>query len=464
MTNNNKDVQIYNHADGFSNINKPISEVGANKGYHILTYGCQMNVRDSEIMQSLVEDMGYVKTDLEKADLVIFNTCSVRHSAENKVYGKLGYVSSLKKKKPDLIIAFGGCMAQLPETLKNLQKQRVDIVFGTHNLHELPQLIERVQQGEKKVREIWDKHHGIVENLPDKRENQLISYVNIMYGCDNFCSYCIVPFTRGRERSRNPVDILKEIKSLASSGCKEVTLLGQNVNSYGRGLEEKIDFADLLYQVNEIEGIERIRFTTSHPKDLSDRLITAVTNCDKVCEYIHVALQAGSNKILKRMNRGYTREYYLDMVKRIRDGIPGVALGTDIIVGFPGETEEDFEETLDMLEKIRFDSAFTFVYSIRSGTRAANFLDQIPAEIKKERIMCINNLQYQISAEINKGLEGSTQEVLVEGPSKSNPDKLTGRTRDNKIVVFSGTNDLIGRLINVKIAASNTFTTFGEPV
>jgi len=453
MADNNQEVKIANHFDNPSS-----------KGYHLLTYGCQMNVRDSQIMQSLIENMGYVKTDLEKADLIIFNTCSVRHSAENKVYGKLGQVASLKRRNPNLIIAFGGCMAQLPETLKRLEKQPVDIIFGTHNLHELPQLIQRAQQGEEKIREIWDNHHGIVEDLPDKRENQLLAYVNIMYGCDNFCSYCIVPYTRGRERSRKPADILKEIKYLSSTGCKEVTLLGQNVNSYGRGLAEKVDFADLLYLVNQVEGIERIRFTTSHPKDLSDRLIAAVANCDKVCEFIHVPLQAGSNKILKRMNRGYTREYYLDMVQRIRQAIPGVALGTDIIVGFPGESEKDFEDTLDMLEKVRFDSAFTFIYSIRSGTRAANFLDQVPAEIKKERITRLNNLQYQIAAEINHSLEGTIQQVLVEGPSKTNPEKLTGRTRTNKIVVFPGGEDLIGRLINVKITASNSFTIFGEPV
>jgi len=431
--------------------------------YYIFTYGCQMNVRDSETIAGLLEAMGYVEAaSPEEADLILFNTCSVRHSAENKVYGKLGEIMSLKKKNPDILIAFGGCMAQLAEVRQKLKKQGVDVVFGTHNIHELPHLIQKVRESQLPVFKVWEREGQVIESLPSKRQNGISAFVNIMYGCNNFCSYCIVPYTRGRERSRHFADIIKEVKELAANGYKEVTLLGQNVNSYGRGLDVKIDFADLLRKVNAVEGIERIRFTTSHPKDVSDKLIDTIAECSKVCEHIHMPLQAGSNTVLQRMNRSYTREHYLELVGKIRNKIPGIAITSDLIVGFPGETEEDFRQTLDMVEKVRFDAAFTFMYSPRSGTKAALFGDQVSLEEKKERLQRLNDVQYRIATEINESLAGTVQEVLAEGPSKTNKEKLTSRTRTNRIVIFSGPKTLIGKLINVKIVKARTFSLFGE--
>ncbi|KUG04827.1 trna-i(6)a37 methylthiotransferase [hydrocarbon metagenome] len=431
--------------------------------YHLLTYGCQMNVRDSEIIAGILDGMGYILTPtLKEADLVVFNTCSVRHSAENKVYGKLGEVTLLKRDNPDMLIAVGGCMAQLANVRARLKKQKVDIVFGTNNLHELPHLINQAKNIPGPVVQVYDREGDIVEHLPSRRDSNLSAFVNIMYGCNNFCSYCIVPFTRGRERSRMPADIITEIRNLAEQGFKEVTLLGQNVNSYGRGLQKPADFADLLNLVNEIEGIERIRFTTSHPRDMTDKLIDAIAVQPKVCEHIHVAMQSGSNHILKRMNRGYTREHYLERTQRIREMISGAAITTDIIVGFPGESESDFQDTMDMVNKIRFDAAFTFMYSVRTGTTAATMDDQVPLDIRRERLISLNKLQYSIAREINKSLEGTIQEVLVEGLSKTDKDKLTSRTRTNRIVIFSGPRDLIGRLISVKITEAKTFSLFGE--
>jgi tRNA-2-methylthio-N6-dimethylallyladenosine synthase len=304
----------------------------------------------------------------------------------------------------------------------------------------------------------------VIDPVPSHRRPGLSAFVNIMYGCNNFCTYCIVPYTRGRERSRKPEDILNEVKEIADLGYREITLLGQNVNSYGRGLAEKVDFADLLEMTATIPGIERLRFTTSHPKDMSDKLIDTIAQTPKVCEHVHVPLQAGSNDVLKRMNRKYTREHYLELANKIRQHIPGVAITTDLIVGFPGETEKDFLDTLDMVEKVRFDAAFTFMYSIRKGTRAASFPDQVSLEEKKERLQRLNQVQYQIAQDNNKAMEGSIKEVLVEGVSKTNPDKLSARTRTNHIVIFSGSEDLIGQLINVRITEAKTFSLFGEKV
>ncbi|MDD3271659.1 MAG: tRNA (N6-isopentenyl adenosine(37)-C2)-methylthiotransferase MiaB [Syntrophomonadaceae bacterium] len=433
--------------------------------YHILTYGCQMNVRDSEIIAGLLEAMGYTATDtVENAGIIIFNTCSVRHSAENKVYGKLGEVMVLKRKKPGTLIAFGGCMAQLPEVRKKLKKSGVDVVFGTHNIHELPHLIEEARFQKQAVYRVWEQEGMVIEAMPSQRRPGLSAYINIMYGCNNFCSYCIVPYTRGRERSRQPEDIVKELEEVAALGYREVTLLGQNVNSYGYGLDKEIDFADLLKRASAVEGIDRIRFTTSHPKDMSDKLIDAVAILPKVCEHIHVPLQAGSNDVLRRMNRRYTREHYLELTHKIRQRIPGVAITSDLIVGFPGENEEDFLDTLDMVQKVRFEAAFTFIYSPRSGTRAASWEGQLELEEKKNRLQRLNQVQYQIAAEINQSMQGSIREVMVEGPSKTNPEKLTSRTRTNHIVIFSGPKDLIGQLINVRITEAKTFSLFGEVV
>lgn len=433
--------------------------------FHIFTYGCQMNVRDSEIIAGLLKSHGSLEAiQVEEADLIIFNTCSVRHSAENKVYGKLGEYTKMKQSRPGLIVAFGGCMAQLPEVQVKVKRLGVDIVFGTYNLHELPQLVEEFRQKQQRVVRVWQEHGEIIEALPSGRTPGISAFVNIMYGCNNFCSYCIVPYTRGRERSRKSKDIIGEVEGLAEAGFKEVTFLGQNVNSYGQGLDDSCDFADLLQKADQVPGLERIRFTTSHPKDMSDKLIEAIAGGQKICEHIHVPLQAGSNKVLKAMNRHYTKEHYLQLVDRMRERIPGVAITSDLIVGFPGETEEDFKETLDMVEKVRFDAAFTFLFSIRTGTRAASLPEQVDLATKKERLLHLNQVQYSIAAELNKNLEGTIQEVLVEGVSKTNPRKLTARTRTNRIVIFSGSQDLIGQMVNVKISKGKTFSLFGEVV
>jgi len=433
--------------------------------YYILTYGCQMNVRDSEIIAGLLEGMGCIAADtVEDAAIILFNTCSVRHSAENKVYGKLGEIMALKRKKPETLVAFGGCMAQLPQVREKLKKSGVDVVFGTHNIHEIPYLIATAQAKKQPVYQVWEQEGMVVEAMPSQRRAGLSAYVSIMYGCNNFCSYCIVPYTRGRERSRQPEDIVNELKEIASMGYREATLLGQNVNSYGHGLEKDVDFADLLEMASTVDGIDRIRFTTSHPKDMSDKLIDSVAVLPKVCEHIHVPLQAGSNEVLRRMNRHYTREHYLELTQKIRQRIPGVAITSDLIVGFPGETEEDFLDTLDMVKKVRFEAAFTFMYSPRSGTRAAGWEEQLDLEEKKERLQRLNQVQYQIATEINQSMQGSIKEVLVEGPSKTNPEKLTSRTRTNQIVIFSGPIDLIGQLINVRIIEARTFSLFGEVV
>jgi tRNA-2-methylthio-N6-dimethylallyladenosine synthase len=424
-----------------------------------------MNVRDSEIISGLLEGMGYIEeATIVEADLVVFNTCSVRHSAENKVYGKLGEINKLKKTHPNLIIAFGGCMAQLPGVVTRLKRQGVDVIFGTHNVHELPYLIEQFRDSKKKVIQVWQQHGEVIESLPSKRKEGISAFVNIMYGCNNFCSYCIVPYTRGRERSRNPQEIITEVKQLVDSGYKELTFLGQNVNSYGKGLSEECDFADLLMMADKVEGLDRIRFATSHPKDMSEKLIDTIADGEKLCEHIHVPLQAGSNMVLQKMNRGYTREHYLKLVDKMRARIPGVAITSDLIVGFPGETESDFLETLDMVQKLRFDAAFTFLYSVRSGTRAALMEDQLDLDVKKNRLVRLNKVQYGIAAELNKSLEGSIQNVLVEGLSKTNEEKLTARTRNNRIVIFSGSKDLIGKIINVRITKGKTFSVFGEMI
>lgn len=431
--------------------------------YNILTYGCQMNVRDSETIAGLVEALGYCATDeIGEADLIVFNTCSVRHSAENRVFGKLGEIKKLKQKKPDLLIAFGGCMAQIPDHKKRLKRQGVDIVFGTHNIHELPSAIAQVREQSSRIYNVWEKEGPIIENIPSIRKPGLKAYVNIMYGCNNFCSYCIVPYTRGRERSRRPENILQEIKTLGDQGYKEIILLGQNVNSYYSSEEISYDFADLLSDAAGIESIRRIRFMTSHPKDISDKLIHTVANHEKLCKHIHMPLQAGSNKILGRMNRGYSREHYEALISKIRSAVPGVAITSDLIVGFPGETEEDFRQTLEMIEKIRFDAAFTFMYSIRTGTRAADFAGQVLLEEKKQRLGRLNEIQYGIAADINRSLIGTVQEVLVEGASKTDPAKLTGRTDNDRILIFPGPQDLIGNFVKIKVTRVTTFSLFGE--
>ncbi|HOA91778.1 MAG: tRNA (N6-isopentenyl adenosine(37)-C2)-methylthiotransferase MiaB [Bacillota bacterium] len=428
------------------------------KLFAILTFGCQMNVRDSETIKGILESLGYIETDNpDEADLLLFNTCSVRENPERKVYGRIQQY----KEDSGKIIGICGCMVQQGAEFEYIKNElpQVRLVFGTHNIHELPELLEKAEEGQR-VLNVWEDKQEIVEGLPAKRDQGVKAFVNISYGCNNFCTYCIVPYTRGREKSRTPENIISEVRELAQNGYKEVTLLGQNVNSYGKDLG--LDFAALLEKVHEVEGIERIRFTTSHPKDLSDRLIAAFKNLPKLCEHLHLPVQAGSDRILKKMNRRYTREQYLELVAKLRDAVPGIALTTDIIVGFPGETEEDFLQTLDIVEKVRYDSAFTFIYSPRKGTPAAEMPDQVDEEVKKERIYRLIDLQNRISGEINQEIVGSTVEVLVEGTSKTDPSRLTGKTRSNKTINFPGDVGLIGRTVQVEVTAGKLSSLEGK--
>ena len=435
--------------------------------YYIETWGCQMNEEDSEKLSGMLKRIGYTRTEnKEEAGIILFNTCCVRENAENKVFGNLGALKKLKKKNPDLIIGICGCMMQQEGMADRILKEfpYVNIIFGTHNAYKFPEYLNRVRTEGVQIKEIFNKETEIVEGLPIDRESSVKAFVTIMYGCNNFCTYCIVPYVRGRERSRKPEDILKEIRELVAQGYKEITLLGQNVNSYGKGLEEDVDFAKLLRMINEIEGLERVRFMTSHPKDLTVDVIMAIKECDKLCEQIHLPVQSGSNSILKKMNRHYTREYYLDLVKKIKEEIPGVTLTTDIIVGFPGETEEDFQETLELVKEVGYSSAFTFIYSRRNNTPADMMLNQVSEEDKHHRF---NRLVAAVNERViaqNKAEEGNILEVLVEGNSKNDAEKLTGRTRTGRLVNFTGENVNVGELVNVKITRAQNFSLIGEVI
>lgn len=435
------------------------------KFYLTETYGCQMNERDTEILAGMLEELGYQPTKNEKdADIIILNTCCVRETAENKVWGRIGELTHVKSRNPEVILGICGCMTQQVEVAEKIRRKapHMDLIFGTHNIHQLPDLIQKAKRSKKPVLEVWESEGEIVENLPTRREDGLKAFITIMYGCNNFCTYCIVPYVRGRERSRLIPDIKAEITQLAGEGYKEITLLGQNVNSYGKDLESPVEFADLLWELNKIEGIYRLRFTTSHPKDLSDRLIEAMAGAEKVCEHIHLPVQAGSNRVLQAMNRKYTREHYFALIHKLREAVPGVAITTDLIVGFPGETEQDFRDTIDLVERVKYDAAYTFVYNKRSGTPAANLADQVPDEVKKARIQELINLQNSISLAKNREELGRRVEVLVEGPSKTNESKLTGRTRSNKVVVFDGNPDLKGKLVTVSIDGAKTWHLEGK--
>ena len=435
--------------------------------YYIETWGCQMNEEDSEKLSGMLKTQGYTQTEVrEDASIIIFNTCCVRENAENKVFGNLGILKHQKEKNPDLIIAICGCMMQQKGMADQVLSKFpfVDIIFGTHNAYKFPEYLNRVKTEGVQIKEIFDKESEIVEGVPIDRKSDVKAFVTIMYGCNNFCTYCVVPYVRGRERSRRPEDIIKEIKDLVAQGYKEVTLLGQNVNSYGKGLEEEITFADLLRRINEIDGLERVRFMTSHPKDLNMDVISAIRDCDKLCEQIHLPVQSGSDRVLKVMNRHYTRDYYLDLARKIRKEIPDVTFSTDLIVGFPGETEEDFQDTLDLVKEVKYDAAFTFIYSRRNNTPADKMENQIPDDVKHERF---NRLVAAVNEGIiagNKAMEGKVVEVLVEGHSKNDESKLTGRTRNAKLVNFPGCKELIGKLVNVKIVKANSFSLVGEIV
>jgi tRNA-2-methylthio-N6-dimethylallyladenosine synthase len=430
----------------------------------VKTFGCQMNARDSEKLVGILTDIGYMQTEDEQADFVIYNTCTVRENANNKVYGRLGTLQGYKKKNPHMMIALCGCMMQEPEVVEKIRKSYrfVDLVFGTHNIYKFAELLCRRLESDSMIVDIWKDTDKIVEDLPNKRKYFFKSGVNIMFGCNNFCSYCIVPYVRGRERSREPMDIIREIEALVADGVCEVMLLGQNVNSYGKNLEDPISFADLLREVNKIEGLKRIRFMTSHPKDLNDDLIKAMAECDKVCNHMHLPLQSGSDRILSAMNRHYDREQYLTIVEKLRAAIPDIAITTDIIVGFPGETKEDFLDTLDVVKRVEYDSAFTFIYSKRTGTPAAAMENQCdPAEVKENFDLLLGVVQ-KISAKKAKVLEGQTLEVLVEHINEQDDSLVTGRLTNNSTVHFPGTGDMIGKIYPVKLVECKGFYYLGE--
>ena len=428
-----------------------------------------MNEHDSETLAGMLIEKGYVPAAERKdANIVIFNTCSIRENADKRFFGTLGQLKRRKtEQRENFTVCVCGCMMQQQHIIDTIKAKYpwVDVIFGTHNLHQLPELLDNLYKEKHKQLAIWEEGGEIVEGLPARRLFKHKAFVNIMYGCNNFCTYCIVPYTRGRERSRIPEDILKEVQALAADGVKEITLLGQNVNSYkgiSRDSGEKTDFTDLIYMLSEVDGIERIRFMTSHPKDISDKLIAAYGKCEKLCHYIHLPVQAGSSKVLKEMNRHYTREDYLEIVRKLREVDPDIAISTDIIVGFPGETEEEFEETLTLCEEVRYDSAFTFLYSVRKGTPAEKFENQIPEEIKHERFNRLVDVINRISAEKNAEYVGRIEKVLVDGPSKNNFKTYGGRTESFKLVNFRGTPDMIGQVIDVLITGANTFSLEGE--
>ena len=446
----------------------------------INTFGCQMNARDSEKLLGILETIGYQAVETEDADFVLYNTCTVRENANLRVYGRLGQLGARKKKHPHMMIALCGCMMQEKEVVEKIKKtyRFVDLIFGTHNIFKLAELVslcleERLEELEAQGREdkkpkhkmvvdVWKDTDQIVEDLPVERKYSFKSGVNIMFGCNNFCSYCIVPYVRGRERSRRPEEIIKEIQKLAADGVVEIMLLGQNVNSYGKNLDNPMTFAQLLEEVEKIDGIERIRFMTSHPKDLSDELIEVMARSEKICRHLHLPLQSGSSRILKVMNRRYTKEQYLDLAERIKKAVPGISLTTDIIVGFPGETDEDFEETMDVVRRVGFDSAFTFIYSKRTGTPAAAMEDQVPEAIVKERFDRLLKEVQDISAEVCGRDVRTVQEVLVEEVNDHAPGLMTGRLSNNTVVHFPGDASMIGRLVPVYLQESKGFYYMGH--
>lgn len=447
-------------------IKKVIKEIERPLTYSIQTFGCQMNAKDSEKLAGILEKIGYVAVDSEEADFVIYNTCTVRENANLKVYGRLGYLGKLKEKNPNMIIAICGCMMQEPTVVEKIKKSYpfVDIVFGTHNIFKLAELMYIQVDADRMIIDVWKETDKIVEELPSERKFSFKASVNIMYGCNNFCSYCIVPYVRGRERSRDPKDIIAEIESLVADGVVEITLLGQNVNSYGKTLEEPMTFAQLLLEIDKIEGLERIRFMTSHPKDLSDDLIEAMRVSKKVCRHLHLPLQSGSSRLLKIMNRKYTKEDYLELVEKIYEAIPDISLTTDIIVGFPGETEEDFLETLDVVRKVKFDSSYTFQYSKRTGTAAATMENQVDPEIVQDRFNRLLEVMKESSSTNANKLEGTIGQVLVEEVNKQDPALVTGRLSNNTLVHFPGDKCFVGKIIPVKLTESKGFYYFGHPL
>jgi tRNA-2-methylthio-N6-dimethylallyladenosine synthase len=441
--------------------------IGNGKKFLIRTYGCQMNTHDSENMAGLLLDMGFESTEVtEEADVILLNTCAIRENAENKVFGEIGHLKTLKVEKPELIVGICGCMSQEENVVNRIMQkhQHIDLIFGTHNIHRLPHLLRNALFGKEMVIEVWSKEGDIVENMPRARQGKTLAWVNIMYGCDKFCTYCIVPYTRGKERSRRPEDIIAEVRELARQGYQEVTLLGQNVNAYGKDLRDiQYGLGDLMDDIHKID-IPRVRFTTSHPRDFDDRLIEVLAQGGNLVEHIHLPVQHGNSEILKLMARKYTREQYIELANKIKKAIPAASFTTDLIVGFPNETEEQFEETLSLVREIEFDSAFTYIYSPREGTPAAKMEDNVPKEVKKERLARLNALINEISAKKNIEYQDRVVEVLVEGESKKNADILAGRTRTNRLVNFKAPKSFIGKIVYIKVTEAKTWSLNGEMV
>lgn len=439
-------------------------ETGRTKKCFSHTFGCQMNERDSEILFGFLAQMGYEKTEVEsEADLILFNTCCIREKAENKVLSQLGELKKMRQEKPDMILGVCGCMMQekgMTDLVRN-SAPHVNLMFGTHNIHHFPEYIYNLYKGKEKQIEVLPKEEGVQEGLPRYRECSFKALVNITFGCNNFCTYCIVPYVRGRERSRKLEDIVDECKKLVADGVVEITLLGQNVNSYGLDLKDGTNFAQLLREVDQIEGLRRIRYMTSHPKDLTEELVKTIAESSKIVDHFHLPVQSGSTRVLKAMNRRYTREDYLKVIDIIRKYVPNASITTDIIVGFPGETEEDFQDTVDLVKQVKYDSAFTFIYSKRTGTPAATMEDPVTLQEKKDRLARLNDAISDISRNINDKYQDTVVEVLVEGPSKTNAEMLSGRTTTNKLVIFAGDPSLIGQFVKVKITEAQTWVLKG---
>lgn len=439
--------------------------MGNGRKFYIRTYGCQMNEHDSEVMAGIFMALGYEPTDdVAGADVVLLNTCAIRENAENKVFGELGFLKKYKRENPEMLIGVCGCMSQEESVVNKILTtyQHVDMVFGTHNIHRLPHILKEAYMSKAMVVEVWSKEGDVVENLPKQRFGSIKAWVNIMYGCDKFCTYCIVPYTRGKERSRRPEEIIQEVRELAAQGYKEIMLLGQNVNAYGKDFDDlQYGLGDLMDEIRQI-GIPRVRFTTSHPRDFDDRLIEVLAKGGNLVEHIHLPVQSGSNEILKIMARKYTREHFLDLVKRIKAAMPNVALTTDIIVGYPNETEEQFQETLDLYREVGFEMAFTYIYSPREGTPAAKMVDNVPEEVKKERLHRLNAVVGEFSRKALESYVGQEVEVLVEGTSKKRDDVLAGYTRKNKLVNFPAPAEYIGKLVKVKIVEAAQYSLRGE--
>ena len=446
-------------------IDEQFANMGVGRKFYIRTYGCQMNEHDTEVMAGIFMALGYEPTEnIEESDIVLLNTCAIREGAENKVFGELGFLLKYKRKNPDMLIGVCGCMSQEENVVKRILKQyqHVDMVFGTHNIHRLPTILKEAYLSKEMVVEVWSKEGDVIENLPKKRLGSIKAWVNIMYGCDKFCTYCIVPYTRGKERSRRPAEIIQEVRSLAAEGYQEIMLLGQNVNAYGKDFDDvTYGLGDLMKELSTID-IPRIRFTTSHPRDFDDYLIEVLAQKGNLVEHIHLPVQSGSNEILKIMARKYTREHFLQLVKKIKAAIPDVALTTDIIVGYPNETEEQFEETLSLYREVGFEMAYTYIYSAREGTPAAKMVDNVPDDVKKQRLDRLNEVVREYSAKALEQLVGTEVEVLVEGSSKRRDDVLAGYTRKNRLVNFEGPADSVGKLVTVKIIEAKSHSLVGE--